>query len=115
MTNDMEVEEYFLRKLREMAINPAQYVPLLSRDRKGYVSDGHQIGMACGKYPAGANQFTEVKVIHSGSVHYRRPKARDDMQGAAVVNAFRRQVRGTYITNLREKDREYFGTTETLR
>jgi len=41
MTNDMEVEDYFLRKLRETAINPAQFVPLLSRNMKGYVPDGH--------------------------------------------------------------------------
>jgi len=57
MTIDMEVEDYFLRKLREMAINPAQFVPLLSRNLKGHVPDGHQTGMASGKYPAGVNQF----------------------------------------------------------
>ncbi len=28
MTSDMEVEDYFLRKLRETAINPVQFVPL---------------------------------------------------------------------------------------
>ena len=32
-----------------------------------------------------------------------------------MVNAFQRQVRGTYIANLREKDRQYFGTAETAR
>ena len=42
ITNDMEVEDYFLRKLREMAINPVQTVPLPSRNLKGYVPDGHQ-------------------------------------------------------------------------
>ena len=55
MCNDMEVEDYFLRKLGETAINPAEYVPLLSRNLKGYV---HQTGIACGKYPAGVNQLT---------------------------------------------------------
>jgi len=35
MVNDMEVEDYFLRKLRETAINLAQSVPLLSRNLKG--------------------------------------------------------------------------------
>ena len=69
--------------------------------------------IACGKYPAGVNQFTEVKVIHSGTMQYRRPDVRDDQQGAAAVNAFQRQVRGTYITNMKEKDRQYFGTAET--
>ena len=69
----MEVDDYFLWKLRETAINPAQYVPLLSRNQKGYVPDGHPTGIACGKYPAGVNQFTKVKVVHSGTVHYMRP------------------------------------------
>ena len=41
MVSDMEVEDYFLRKLRETAINPAQSVPLLSKHLKGYVPDGH--------------------------------------------------------------------------
>jgi hypothetical protein len=115
MVSDMEVEDFFLRKLRETAINPALSVPLLSKNLKGYVPDGHQTGVACGKYPAGVNQFTEVKVIHSGSVQYRRMEVRDDQQGAAAVNAFQKQVRGTYITNLREKDRQYFGSAETTR
>ncbi len=88
MGSDMEVEDYFLRKLKETAINPAQFVPLLSRNLKGYVPDGHQIGIACGKYPAGVNQFTEVEVIHIGAVQYRRHAVRDDPQGAAAVNAF---------------------------
>ena len=52
MCIDMEVEDYFLRKLRETAINPAQYVPLLSRNLNGYVPDGHQAVIARGKYPA---------------------------------------------------------------
>ncbi len=41
MVSDMEVEDYFLRKLRETAINPAQYVPLMGKHLKGYVPDGH--------------------------------------------------------------------------
>ena len=105
MVSDMEVEDFFLRKLRETAINPALSVSLMSRNLKGYVPDGHQTGIACGKYPAGVNQFTEVKVIQSGTVQYRRPDVRDDQQGAATVNAFQRHVRGTYITNMKEKDR----------
>jgi hypothetical protein len=48
MANDMEVEDYFLRRLKEMAINPAQSVPLLSKKIKGYVPDGYQTGIACG-------------------------------------------------------------------
>ncbi len=68
MTSDMEVEDYFLRKLRETAINPRLSLPLLSRNLKGYVPYGHQTGIANGKYPAGIDLFTEVKVIHSGRV-----------------------------------------------
>jgi hypothetical protein len=90
MVSDMEVEDFFLRKLRETAINPALSVPLLSRNLKGYVPDGHQTGIACGKYPARVNQLTEVKVIHSGTVQYKRPDVKDDQQGAAAVNAFQR-------------------------
>ena len=78
MVSDMKVEDFFLRKLRETAINPTLSVPLLSRNLKGYVPNGYQTGIACGKYPAGVNQFTEVKVIHSGIVQYRRPDVRDD-------------------------------------
>jgi hypothetical protein len=40
------------------------------------------------------NQFTEVKVVHSGTVQYRRLEVRDDAQGAVAVNAFQRQVKG---------------------
>jgi hypothetical protein len=115
MVNDMEAEDFFIRKLRETAMNPALSVPLLIMNLKGYVPDGHQTGMACGMYPAGVNQFTEVKVIHNGKVEYRRHDVIDDQQGAAAVNAFQRQVRGTYITNIKEKDRQYFGTAETTR
>ncbi len=68
MTSDMEVEDYFLQKVREMAINPVQTEPLLSRNLRGYVPNGHQTGIANGKYPAGVNQFNEVKVIHIGTV-----------------------------------------------
>ncbi len=35
MCGDMEVDDFFLRKLRETAINPAQFVPLLCRNPKG--------------------------------------------------------------------------------
>jgi len=55
MTSDMEVEDYFLRKVREMAISPIKIVPLLSKNLRGYVLDGHQTEIANGKYPAGVN------------------------------------------------------------
>ena len=44
--SDFEVEDFFLRKLREKAINPAQTVPLLSKKSKGYVPEGHQSWIA---------------------------------------------------------------------
>ncbi len=71
-----------------MAVNPSQQVHVLSKYLKGYVPDGHQTGIACGKYPAGVDQFTEVKVIHSGTVQYMRQEVRDNQQGASAVNAF---------------------------
>ena len=55
MVSDMELEDYFLRKLRDTAINPASSVPLLSKNQKGYVPDVHRTRIACGKYPAGVN------------------------------------------------------------
>jgi hypothetical protein len=115
MVNNLEVEDYFLRKLREAAINPAQFVPLPSKHLKGYVPDRHQTGIANGKYSAGVNQFTEVKVIHSGAVQYKRPEFKDDQQGAAKVNKFQGQIRGGYISNMPEKDRQHFGTSENAR
>ena len=87
----------------------------MKRNLKGYVPDGHQTGIACGKYPAGVNQFTEVKVINSGAVQYKRPEVRDDQLGATAVNKFQKQVRGGYIANMKEKDRDHFGTDESAR
>jgi len=49
MTSDMEVEDYFIKKLREMAINPVETVPLLSKNLRGYVPDGHHTGIASSK------------------------------------------------------------------
>ena len=39
---DMEVESYFINKLMDMAKNPDQQVPILSKNLRGYVPDGHQ-------------------------------------------------------------------------
>ncbi len=52
-------------------------MPLLSKNLKGYVPDGRQTGIANIKYPAGVNQFTEVKVIHNGAVQYNKTDVRD--------------------------------------
>jgi hypothetical protein len=101
MTSDMEVEDYFLKKLREMAINPVENVLLLSKNLRGYVPYGHQTGIANSKYPTGVNQFTEIKVIHSGTVQYNKTDVRDNPQGSAAVDNFQGKVRGTYIINLK--------------
>jgi hypothetical protein len=101
MTNDMEVEDCILRKVREMAINLAETLPLLSKNLRGYVPDGHQTGIANRKYPAEVNQFTEIKVIHSGTVQYSRTGVRDNPQGSAAVDNLHGKVRGTYIVNLK--------------
>ena len=58
------------------------------------------------------DQFTEVKVIHSGTVQYRRPDVRNNPSGSAAVQKFQGQVKKTYLVNLHKKDREHFGTAE---
>jgi hypothetical protein len=88
MVSTMEVEEYFLRGLHESAINPDSAMPLLGKKLRGYVPDGRQTGIASSKRPAGVDQFTEVKVIHSGAVQYKRPEVRDNPRGSAEVNTF---------------------------
>ncbi len=68
MVSTMEVEEYFLRRLHESAINPDSAMPLLGKQLRGYVPDGRQTGFASIKRLTGVDQFTEVKVIHNGAV-----------------------------------------------
>ena len=58
------------------------------------------------------DQFTEVKVIHSGAVSYNKVDVRDDPLGAATVNKFQSQVNGQYIAQLGRKDRQLFGTMD---
>jgi hypothetical protein len=102
----------FMRRLQESAIIPDNSVPLLSKHLRGYVPDGRQTGIACGKYPAGVDQYTEVKVIHSGTIQYDRPDVRNNPGGSAAVNKFQGQVRGTYLANLHKKDKLHFATAE---
>ncbi len=61
------------------------------------------------------NQFTEVKVIHNGTIQYSRTDVRDDPEGSAAVNKFQGKVKGTYITNLKVKDTQHFGTADDSR
>jgi hypothetical protein len=46
-------------------------MPLLNKHLKGYVPDGRKTRIANSKHPAGVDQFTEVKVIHGGTVHQK--------------------------------------------
>ena len=66
MTSNMEVEDLFSRMLRESAITPNYSVPLLSKHFKGYVPDGRQTGIACGKYPDRSGS------IYGGKINPRR-------------------------------------------
>ena len=43
-------------------------------------------------------------------MQYKRLEVRDDPQGAAAVNTIPRQVRETYIFNMKEKDQQHFST-----
>ncbi len=74
--------------LQESAIQPDSAMPLLGKQLRGYVPDGRQTGIASSKRPAGVDQFTEIKVIHSGKIQYRRPEVRDNPRGSAAVNKF---------------------------
>ncbi len=69
----MEVEDLFLRRVQENTHTQDEFVPLLIKHLKRYVPDGRQTGIACGKHPAGVDQFTEVKIIHIGTIEYKRP------------------------------------------
>jgi len=61
MVSDMEVEDYFLRKLRETSINPTLFVSLLSRNLKGYVSDGHHTGKSMWEISGGGEPVHKSK------------------------------------------------------
>jgi hypothetical protein len=108
----MEVEEFFLHRLHETSITPDDFVPLLGKHLKGYVPDGRQTGIACGKHPAGMDQFTEVKIIHSGSIQYKRPDVIYNPGGSATVNKFQGQVKRTYLVILHKKGMTHFGTAK---
>jgi len=112
MVSNMEVEDLFLHRLQESAIVPGEYVHLLSKHLKGYVPDGCQTEIACGKYLAGVDQFTEVKIIHNGTIQYKKLDVRNNLGGSTAVNKFQGQVRRTYLNNLHKKHKTHFGTAE---
>jgi hypothetical protein len=53
MESQLEIEDYFINKVREMAISPENSVPILKKNLNGYIPDGRHLGIACGKFPAG--------------------------------------------------------------
>ena len=110
MVSHMEVEDYFIRKLHGMAISPQNTVPIMSKHLKGYVPDGRQLGIACNKFLSGIDQYTKVKVIHSGTAQYKRTDVQDNQTGAATANKFRGQVMKSYLINLNMKDQVHHGT-----
>ena len=61
-----------------MAITPNDSVLDVSKHLKGYVPSGRQLGIVCNKFPVGIDRFTEVKVIHSGTILFKQPDVRDD-------------------------------------
>ena len=104
-----------MRKLQESAVSNNGFLPLLSKHHKGYAPDGRQISIACSKFPASIDQCTKTKVIHNGTVHYRRPSVRDNNPRAAAVSKFQGHVRNKYVKQLHLKDTTHFGTAEGAR
>ena len=68
MVSHMKIEDYFVRKLKNMAITPNYSVPVLSKHLRGYVPDKRQLGSACNNFPIEIDQFTKAKFIHTGKV-----------------------------------------------
>ncbi len=81
MTSETEIEDYYIRKLQESAVQTNIDLPLLSKHLKGYVPDGRQTGIACNKFPTGVDQFKKVKVIHNGSVQYKNKTYETSIKG----------------------------------
>ena len=50
MVNQLEIEDYFIRKVQGMAVTPSESMPILNKHLKGYVLDGRQLGIACNKF-----------------------------------------------------------------
>ena len=112
MASQIEVDDYFIRELHGMAVTPNDIVPILCKHLRGCVPDRRQLGIVINKFPGGIEQFTEVKVIHNGTVHYMRPDVRNEQQGSSAVDKFQSEVRKSYLVNLKRKDSVHFGTSE---
>ena len=111
LASDTEITYYFMRKLKESAVQQAAHLPLLTNMHlKGYVPDGRHTWIATNKHPIGVDQFIEVKAIRIGSVQYGRPDARDNHKGAVAVQYYQGQVKPKYIAQMKRKDNVHFGT-----
>ena len=53
MESQLKIEDYFINKVRGMAVSPENTVPIMNTHLKGYTSDGRQLGFACGTFPVG--------------------------------------------------------------
>ena len=85
---------------------PSDFVPLMSNQLKGYVLDGRQTRISCGKYPAGVNQYTEIKIIHSGTVHYNRPDIKNNPGGLAAIYKFQGAGQEDVLNQLAQKGQD---------
>ncbi len=89
MGSQLEIEDYFIRKFRGMAVTPIEAVLVLSKILRGYVPDGRLWRIACSsRFRGGVVHFTEVKVIRNNTSHYMRANVRDNHKKATAVNTF---------------------------
>ena len=88
--SEMEIEDYTKRKLADMAVPSNIDLPILITHLKGCIPYGRQTGIACNTIPAGNVHFTDIKVIHNGTVHHKRPYVRDNPQGSVALDEFQK-------------------------
>ncbi len=76
-----------MRKLRDNALTSNQFLPLLIKHLKGYVPYDRHTCIACNKFPAGVDQFTETtfypqrySTIHETGCSGQRPQGNDIQQ-----------------------------------
>ena len=80
------------------------------------VLDRRQTAPASSRHPEGVDQFTEVKIIHSGAAGaYQHADVRDNHHGGAAVQLRQRNLRQDYIKELHKKDKKHFNTPDGQR
>ena len=112
----LEVPDYFTHRIRagERATATSNIRPLLCKQLRHYVPDGHIEGPACERFPAGINHLWEVKTIHPKAAGgaYEHHSARDNPKGGAAAQHRQKQIWKEYRDKMRQKDREHFGIQE---